>query len=478
MNGSKSHDGRRKAFKKKNQPTHTFTQQTGLISRRIALDTLLDISRSDAYASLALERRLKQSSLSDRDKAFVTRLVYGTIESRIQLDWLIDQVLDEKKEIEPILREILRMGAFQIFKMDRVPDMASVNESVSLVRQMGLEAFTGMTNAVLRNLIRKKEEIKWPSPEEDPIHYLSILYSAPEVLCRLLIEAWGENRAMEILRYRPESQVITVRPNRLRCSEERFLNVLEEEGLTWGRGSVEGTYRVKNAGDLTQLRAFRNGLFTIQGESSVLAARAVGAKPGQTVLDACAAPGGKSAVLAEDMKGSGRVYAWDAHPHRVELIRNTASRLNLDNIRPMLRDATVTREEMKSTLDAALIDAPCSGTGVMSEKPDIKYRVTEEGVESLCTTQRSILNSVAPMIKPGGTLVYSTCSVLPQENERQICSFLKEHEEFSVEPLGPVLPSALRDKEGTYGLQIFPYRDGIEGFFVCRMRKRNETRGA
>lgn len=163
------------------------------------------------------------------------------------------------------------------------------------------------------------------------------------------------------------------------------------------------------------MRAFQNGLFTIQGESSVLAARMVGAKPGQTVLDACAAPGGKTAVLSEMMGDTGRVYAWDTHAHRVELIRGTMNRLKLENVRPAVKDASVPREDMAMTLDAALVDAPCSGTGVMNEKPDVKYRVTEEGVQALCRTQKDILDAIAPMVKVGGTLVYSTCSILPQE---------------------------------------------------------------
>lgn len=448
------------------------TAAGGLASRRVALDTLLDVSRSDAYASLALEKRLDQSHLSQRDRAFVTRLVYGTIENRIQLDWLIDRFLEENKEIEPVLREILRMGAFQIFKLDRVPDMAAVNESVSLTRSMGLESFTGLANAVLRNMIRQKDSIEWPRPQEDPVRYLSILFSAPEELCRLLIDAWGEHTALEILRYRPDTRTVDVRANALRCTPERLRRLMAEEELHWQEGTVPGVLKVQNAGDLTRLRAFQNGLFTIQGESSVLAARAVHAKPGQTVLDACAAPGGKSAVLAEDMKGSGRVYAWDTHAHRVELIQKTVKRLFLDNVRPMLRDATQPRPEMAGTLDAALVDAPCSGTGVMTEKPDLKYRVTAEGVQSLCETQKAILDAVAPMVKPGGTLVYSTCSVLPQENEKQVQAFLQRHEEYEVWPLAGELPEALAAKEGEFGLQLFAHRDGMDGFYICRMRRK------
>ncbi len=442
-----------------------------LAPRRVALETLLDVSRSDAYASLALDKRLAQANLPRRDRAFVTQLVYGTLENRMTLDWRIDQFLEGEKEIEQTVREILRMGAYQLFYLDRVPDMAAVDESVSLTRAMGFEALTGLVNGVLRNMIRGKNDVVWPKPQDDAVKYLSIMFSAPEALCEMLVKAYGEHDAMEILRYRPKDRTVTVRVNYLRCDDARLRSLFADDELDFEPGALEGVYKVHGAGDMTRMRAFQNGLFTIQGESSVLAARMVGAKPGQTVLDACAAPGGKTAVLSEMMNDTGRVYAWDTHAHRVELIRGTANRLKLENVRPAVKDASVPREDMAMTLDAALIDAPCSGTGVMTEKPDVKYRVTAEGVQSLCFTQAAILDAVAPMVKVGGTLVYSTCSILPQENEEQIKLFLARHPEYEVWRMGAELPEKLAAHEGEYGLQMFAHRDGTDGFYVCRLRR-------
>ena len=442
-----------------------------LAPRRVALETLLDVSRSDAYASLALDKRLAQANLPRRDRAFVTQLVYGTLENRITLDWRIDQFLEGEKEIEQTVREILRMGAYQLFYLDRVPDMAAVDESVSLTRAMGLEALTGLVNGVLRNMIRGKNDVVWPKPQDDAVKYLSIMFSAPEALCEMLVKAYGEHDAMEILRYRPKDRTVTVRVNYLRCDDARLRSLFADDELDFEPGALEGVYKVHGAGDMTRMRAFQNGLFTIQGESSVLAARMVGAKPGQTVLDACAAPGGKTAVLSEMMNDTGRVYAWDTHAHRVELIRGTVNRLKLENVRPAVKDASVPREDMAMTLDAALIDAPCSGTGVMTEKPDVKYRVTAEGVQSLCFTQAAILDAVAPMVKVGGTLVYSTCSILPQENEEQIKLFLVRHPEYEVWRMGSELPEKLAAHEGEYGLQMFAHRDGTDGFYVCRLHR-------
>ena len=442
-----------------------------LAPRRVALETLLDVSRSDAYASLALDKRLAQANLPRRDRAFVTQLVYGTLENRMTLDWRIDQFLEGEKEIEQTIREILRMGAYQLFYLDRVPDMAAVDESVSLTRAMGFEALTGLVNGVLRNMIRGKNDVVWPKPQDDAVKYLSIMFSAPEALCEMLVKAYGEHDAMEILRYRPKDRTVTVRVNYLRCDDARLRSLFADDELDFEPGALEGVYKVHGAGDMTRMRAFQNGLFTIQGESSVLAARMVGAKPGQTVLDACAAPGGKTAVLSEMMDDTGRVYAWDTHAHRVELIRGTANRLKLENVRPAVKDASVPREDMAMTLDAALIDAPCSGTGVMTEKPDVKYRVTAEGVQSLCFTQAAILDAVAPMVKVGGTLVYSTCSILPQENEEQVKLFLARHPEYEVWRMGAELPEKLAAHEGEYGLQMFAHRDGTDGFYVCRLRR-------
>ena len=363
------------------------------------------------------------------------------------------------------------MGAYQLFYLDRVPDMAAVDESVSLTRAMGLEALTGLVNGVLRNMIRGKNDVVWPKPQDDAVKYLSIMFSAPEALCEMLVKAYGEHDAMEILRYRPKDRMVTVRVNYLRCDDARLRSLFADDELDFEPGTLEGVYKVHGAGDMTRMRAFQNGLFTIQGESSVLAARMVGAKPGQTVLDACAAPGGKTAVLSEMMNDTGRVYAWDTHAHRVELIRGTVNRLKLENVRPAVKDASVPREDMAMTLDAALIDAPCSGTGVMTEKPDVKYRVTAEGVQSLCLTQAAILDAVAPMVKVGGTLVYSTCSILPQENEEQIKLFLARHPEYEVWRMDSELPEKLAAHEGEYGLQMFAHRDGTDGFYVCRLRR-------
>ena len=204
----------------------------------------------------------------------------------------------------------------------------------------------------------------------------------------------------------------------------------------------------------------------------MLAARAVEVRPGMQVLDACAAPGGTSCLMAEAMQGSGRVYAWDLHDHRVELIRAAAKRLGLDNIRPQVRDASKPSENLVGTMDAVLVDAPCSGLGVMGDKPDIKYRLTDESIDALVPIQRSILDTCASYVRPGGLLVYSTCTILPEENGDQVADFLARHPEFEADADDAWLPEALRQRWSEGQIQILPSRDGMDGFFSARLRRK------
>jgi len=236
-------------------------------------------------------------------------------------------------------------------------------------------------------------------------------------------------------------------------------------------GVMPGAVRVFGAMQIARDTEFLNGIFSIQGEGSMLAAEAVQVKRGMNVLDCCAAPGGKTAYMAERMEGTGRVYAWDLHAHRADLIRAAVRRLNLDNVRASARDASVLREEMIDSMDAVLLDAPCTGLGVMDDKPDVKYRHTQESVQELVQTQKKLLDTCCRYVKRGGTLVYSTCSVLKDENERQVKDFLKAHPEFVIDQLPESIPESLRKQAGENGLQLLPCRDGVEGFFVARMKR-------
>ena len=251
-----------------------------------------------------------------------------------------------------------------------------------------------------------------------------------------------------------------------------FEGWLERAGYRWRRGAVDEAYVIEEAGNLAASEGYRRGLFSIQGESAMLAARAVGAKPGMQILDACAAPGGKTCLMAEAMHGSGRVYAWDVHPHRVELIRAAARRLELDNVRPSEHDARKPLESLNLAMDAVLVDAPCSGLGVIADKPDIKYRQSAESLAALPAVQREILDACAKAVRVGGLLVYATCTVLPAENGEQVAAFLDRHPEFERDGDASWLPEALRGQWRDGMIQILPHRDGLEGFFIARLRRK------
>lgn len=441
-----------------------------MTSRRLALEIFEDVVRKDAYAALSLDDRLKNANLSQLDKRFCASLVYRTLENLIRIDYALSFFLKDADALEPRVRDILRISACQLLFHDRVPENAVVDEAVKLTRALGLEGLTGLTNAVLRGMARGKDEIKWPSPEEGA-RYLSILYSVPQWLAERLMEAYGPEMAREICAYRSAAHFTTIRPNMARLTDEAFGKLLEKKVWEVEKSAVPHAFRVRMASEIARDADYLAGNFSIQGESSMLAAQAMAVRGGMQVLDCCAAPGGKTAYLAEIMGGAGRVYAWDVHDHRVALIRAMMKRLRLENIRPAVRDASVLKEDSTGAMDAVLLDAPCSGLGVMDNKPDIKYRVTAQSVKELTELQEKLLDTCCQYVKIGGTLVYSTCSILPEENGEQVGRFLRKHSEFEIAPLPEDFPAALRERYGQTGLQLLPCRDGVEGFFIARLRR-------
>lgn len=446
------------------------TAQSGLNARRLALDVLTDVREKGAYASLALGERLRAAHLSPEDRRLATGLVYGTLENQLQIDYALDRLMDHPTR-EPVQRDILRMGAYQILFLDRVPDSAAVDEAVKLTRAMGMEAACGFINAVLRNLSRGKDEIAWPDREADPVAYLSVMGSMPRWLVDKLVAAYGPEEAGRVILYREEEHPVCVRPNLARLSDAGFEALLHEKGWRAERGLAPHAWLIYGAGDLAADADYRAGRFSIQGQSSMLAAEALEARPGMKVLDACAAPGGKSAYLCEQMQLTGRVYAWELHEKRAQLLEGVRRRLGLDNLRISVRDALDFRPDLEGALDGVLLDAPCAGLGVLSQKPDIKLRLKEEDIPAIVDTQGRLIDTVCRYVRPGGALVYSTCSLLPEENADRVRAFLQAHPNFTLEPLPTSFPEELRARQTPCGLQLLGCRDGVEGFFIARMRR-------
>jgi 16S rRNA (cytosine967-C5)-methyltransferase len=439
-------------------------------ARLVAYGILRDVTVNGAYAALSVNKRLSASRLTGADRRLAAALAYDTLENQYRLDFALDQFL-ARKNIDPPLRDLLRLGACQILLYGRVPDSAAVNETVGLCDRIGLENLKGVVNGVLRNLIRGRDSIKWPDAQAEPVNYLSIMYSIPEWLVERLITEYGRETAFHICTYRERGAGVTLRPNMLRLTDGQFETLLTQKAWTWRALPVPRAYEINGAADIGADEDHIKGWYSIQGAGSMLAAMAVGARNGWHILDCCAAPGGKAAYLAESMGGTGRVYAWDLHPHRVDLIHAVKKRLKLDNIRPAIRDAMQFREDLEGSMDAVLVDAPCSGYGVMLKKPDVKYRHQEEDIQALCLVQAKLLETCSRYVKRGGVMVYATCTLLRDENQAQVEAFLKGHPDFRVESLPDTIPEPYRTLYGPTGMQLLTYRDGTEGFFIARMRR-------
>ena len=458
------------------RPAHALTPDGFKIvtARDAALSALRDVVRNGAYSSQALDRSLNAVELSPEDRRLAASIFYFAVENRLYIEWALNHLMQTKAE--PLVEDVMHIAAAQILFMDRIPDHAATDEAVKQVRALGRDGLTGLVNGVLRSLTRARDagELALPDREAEPEKYLSIRYSFSEAAARRLIAAYGLETAEAIASYTPAERAQTVRPNGMKIDRADFERNLTEIGYMWHKSAVPGAYRILAAGDLSATDDYRRGLFAIQGESSQLAALAVEARPGMQILDACAAPGGKACLMAEAMRGAGRVYAWDLHEHRVELIRAAARRLGLENVRPMTHDARRAPDSMLLSMDAVLVDAPCSGLGVIADKPDVKYRLTDEELDKLPGIQAAILDASAKCVRPGGLLVYSTCTILPEENQKQVRAFLDRHPEFAPETSEKWLPESLRGHMEDGMLSILPHRDGMEGFFIARMRRRDD----
>ena len=441
----------------------------GLAARRTALKVIRQVTEEGAYASLALDAALRGSGMNSADRHLVSRLAYDTLDRLIYLDWVLAQVMS-RQDTDIKLRNILRLGACQILLEDRIPDSAATNLCVQLCTELGMPGLKGVCNGILRSLVRRKDELVFPDPEKEPDKAASVRYSIPEWIVRKLRADYG-TEAESIMAAREPDQGWTIRPNLTKLDDAAFEKLLDMKVWRKERTELPHAWRITGAMDIAGDADYLAGHFSIQSSGSMLACLAADVKRGQQILDCCAAPGGKTCYLAEIMGGTGRVQAWDIHEHRVKLIEAQARRLGLENIRPMVRDACKYREELSGTMDAVILDAPCTGLGFMAEKPDIKLRATEESLKELTELQRNLLETVSGYVKPGGTLVYSTCSVLKDENERQAAAFLERHPEFGETVLPESVPERFRSGGGP-GIQLLKHRDGVEGFYLIRMRKK------
>ncbi len=438
--------------------------------REVALDLLLHIEKKRAYSNLLLDQTIRRARLSERDAALLTEIVYGTVQRKMTLDFFLSRFVKKGlSSLEDWVKELLRLSVYQLVYLDRIPEHAVVHEAVTIAKKRGHKGSSGMVNGVLRSIIR--EGVPAFDTIADETEKLAVETSVPEWLVKRWSDEYGFATTKAICFASLERPHVTVRVNRLKATVDEVMALLEKEGLTVERGTLSCDAIIIKKGNVFQTDVYARGYVTAQDESSMLVARAVGAKSGMTILDACAAPGGKTTHLAERMDGKGKVIALDIHPHKVKLIEQQKQRLQLDNIETNVLDSRQLHSgTFGMTFDRVLVDAPCSGLGVIRRKPDIKWSKTEADIRAIVNVQREILDAVAPLVKRGGKLVYSTCTLSREENEDMVRSFLARHPEFSPDPtLSERLPEKVNVASGI--VTIFPQDFKTDGFFISCFTK-------
>lgn len=405
-------------------------------SRLIAFETLHKIFYDSTYSNLAVDNALKDV---DKDKAFISALVYGVVERKITLDYYINKYLTAKPK--PKIMTVLRLGAYQLLFMDKVPSSAAINESVKLTRDIKQDYYSKLVNAVLHKIDSNREELDNPS----------IKYSVPECLINMWNKQYGADTVNEFLPALNERPPIYAIPNRQFVDAGELCYELLEEGVDCE--VLEEVVLIHSSIDFNRSRAYKNGLFYIEDLSSYHCARALQAKPGETVIDFCSAPGGKAFTIAQDMENNGRLYAFDLYEHRAELVKKSAERLELNAIISGVNDASVYSDTIPEA-DRILCDVPCSGFGIVRRKPEIRYK-NLDSIKDLPEIQLNILKTSAMYLKDGGRIIYSTCTLNKKENEKVVSAFLNENSGFSFE----------------YDKTIFPSSNGGDGFYFAVLTK-------
>ena len=432
-------------------------------ARETALNVLIACRREDGWSNGVLKETLQRDGLDRREAALATRLCYGILQNRITLDFYLKQLLTGKiKDLHPALRDILHLGLYQLYMMDKIPESAAVNESVTLAKKYCRKQrnASGLVNAVLRNAVRRKEELKKPKTLEQR-------YSHPQKLIDLLGKSLGKEKLEPMLRANNEIPPTVVQVNTLKITTEELLEKLKEEGAEAQKHPwLENCLVLSATGNLERSPAFREGLYYVQDAAAKLSVLCAQLPQNARVLDCCSAPGGKSFAAA--MEGAGEIISCDIYPHKAELIKNGAARLGIKNLTAMVQSGTDYNPQWEKTMDAVIADVPCSGYGIIRKKPDIRYKDPNK-MKDLPELQKAILENQARYVKPGGLLLYSTCTLLREENEDVVTAFLSNHPEFSLEklPLPAVFP------ENTTGmLTLIPGEYDTDGFFISRLRRK------
>lgn len=439
--------------------------------REIALQALHRAETRDILPRDALNALFQRHAFRDRDKAFATELVYGVIRWRRRLDWMLGQLLRGKPEsLTPWIRLILRMGLYQLMLMDRVPDAAATHTSVELARRYGHQGTVRLTNAILRTAVRQRDQLSPPARGDDPVTELGVTHSYPAWLSKRWIDRYGVDSAAALMEAGNRPPPLTIRVNVLRVAAPDLAETLEGQGVQVEPGRwLRDFMSIRHAGDLGRLPAHQAGLFQVQDESAGLAVRLLGPMTGETVVDLCCAPGGKTTYIAQIVGAGGRVIACDSSPHRLRRVEEHRRRMGLGQVRLVAMDGRSPGLVVKA--DRVLVDAPCSGLGTIARRPDLRWRRTAEDIDRLRGEQLALLERGAGLVKPGGVLVYSTCTIEPDENEEVVAAFCDRHPGFRAD--GPEdWPEGLaRVTDGVGRIATLPSVHGVDGSFAARLRR-------
>ena len=444
--------------------------------REIALYAVTDILSEKGYNNIVLRKELaKNSRLSVVQRSFVTELVNGTLRNLINIDYIIDQFSKTPvSKMKPLVLNTLRIAVYQIVFMDKIPDSAACNEAVALIKKKGFMQLSGFVNGVLRNIARYKGSIKYPDKDKTPVEYLSVRYSYPRWIIDYWLEELSFESVCEICSENLAPPRICACINKNRATGSYLKEVLAGDNIAVTDGALKGdSFYISKTKDISKSKAYNMGMFHIMDESSMLAVKIMDPQRGDTVIDVCAAPGGKSFYCGYLMGNKGSIISGDIYEHKIKLLNEGAKRLGLDIVKPVLRDAATFDKQYEAAADRVLVDAPCSGLGLVKKKPDIKYNKTYDDIISLSVLQKEILKASAACVKKGGVLLYSTCTISAKENEENVKWFI-DNFDFETEDITEYLPDALKCDTAREGyIQILPGSFGTDGFFIAKFVRKS-----
>ncbi len=432
----------------------------GVSVRELVLDILMEVNEKEQYSHLVIRDVLnKYQYLEKQERAFLTRLAEGTIEHMLEMDFIINSFSKVKvKKMKPLIRNLLRMSVYQLKYMDAIPDAAVCNEAVKLAKKRGFGQLRGFVNGVLRNIARELSNLQYPDEKLEPVRFLEVSYSVPAWMVEQWTKDYGYEQTKVICESFLKERPITIRTNLTKTTPEALKEKLESEGVVVQPvEALNYAFEIQGFDYLQSLESFQEGLFYVQDISSMMVAETAFPKKNSYIIDVCAAPGGKSSHLAEKMEGTGMVEARDLTEYKVSLIEENIVRHGLENMNAVQMDATKYDEASENKADVLICDLPCSGLGVMGKKTDIRYKMTAEKQRDLVELQRNILSTVHSYVKPGGVMVYSTCTIHKGENEGNVEWFVKEYPEFEVLSMEQMFPG------GTYH----------DGFFIAKLRRKS-----